>query len=99
MKRFFVIAWVCVCFAIAIFPVSIAALEVDDERASAFVAGAAEPGESFRPTEGLVLLILAGLAVLACFSLIMYSGTTHGRCKTDLDAIHALLGREDRSHA
>ena len=99
MKRIFVLVLVCACFAFAFSPDSIAAGEADDERASAFVAGAAEPGESFESLEGSVLLILAGLAVLACFSLIMYSTATHRRCKTDLDAIHTLLGREDRPHA
>ena len=44
MRRTFVMTLVCACLAVALSPVAAAATEVDDERASAFVAGAAGPG-------------------------------------------------------
>jgi hypothetical protein len=71
---------------------------LEDERASAFVAGEADPSEVFGPSEGQTLLGLAGLAVLTSFVLLMIGAKTHRRCNAKLDALEAKLSAKDGPH-
>jgi hypothetical protein len=71
----------------------------EDERASAFVAGTADPSEIFGPAEAKTLLIVAGLCVVVPFILLMLNTRTHRRCAAKLDAIEATLSSKDGSHA
>ena len=99
MKQIFAVVLICVCFTVILSPVAVAGTEAEDERASAFVADTGEHSEQFDRVKGLVLLVMANLAVLACFALIMYSINTNNRYKADLEAIDAALRMKDGPHA
>jgi type II secretory pathway component PulF len=70
-----------------------------DQRASAFVAGAAQPTEAFGETEGLLLLGFALLAVIAIFSLLITDAVGHARLQSKLAQLSETLSPKEGSDA
>ena len=98
MKKTLVSAIVCCCLAMVLAPFAADGSTLEDERASAFVAGAADPSEAFGSSEGQTLLVLTCLAVLVSFVLLMLGARTHRRLSTKLDAIETALITKDGPH-
>ncbi len=90
---------VCCCLALVLAPFVVNGTPLEDERASAFVAGEADQNETFEPSEGGTLLALACLAVLVSFGLLMAGARTHRRLDNKLDALEERLVPKDSSHA
>ncbi|MCP4196481.1 MAG: hypothetical protein GY762_04955 [Proteobacteria bacterium] len=99
MKRYLAPAIVCCCLAMVLAPAAANETTAEDERASAFVAGTADPSENFSPAEAKTLLVVAGLCIVVPFILLMLNTRTHRSCAAKLDDIEATLSSRDGSHA
>ena len=62
-----------------------------DDRSSAFVAGDATAAEAFGQTEGLAMMGLAVIALVATFALLLAAGRIDNACSTALDKLGQLL--------
>jgi hypothetical protein len=99
MTRYLAPAIVCCFLAMALTTGAANGTTDEDERASAFVAGAADPSEAFGPSEAKALLVAAGLCAVFPFLLLLLSTRTHRRCSAELDDIEVTLFGKDGSHA
>ena len=63
-----------------------------DDRASAFVAGDTDAAEAFGQTEGLTMMGLAVIALVASIILLLAAGRIDNTCSTTLDNLKQLLG-------
>ena len=99
MKRYLAPAIVYCSLAMVLATGAANGTTVKDERASAFVAGAADPSETFGPSEAKALLVGAGLCAVIPFLLLLLSTRTHRRCSAKLDDIEVALSGKDGSHA
>ncbi|MCP4680360.1 MAG: hypothetical protein GY854_33715 [Deltaproteobacteria bacterium] len=62
-----------------------------DDRSSAFVAGDAIVAETFGQTEGLVMMGLAVISLVATFALLLMAGRIDNTCSATLGKLGQLL--------